>query len=525
MSIKKYIAIKDTTITNAFKSNLTTRGTGSNMGLSDVVEVFSIYGQTISSSAKTSELSRALFKFPITGTAGSILTDRNNEVIPASGSVDFFLRLYNAKHAFTIPKNIILTVMPVSSSWDEGDGLDMEKYADLDTTNWISSSVGAPWTKYGGDYHTGAYSAATTLPFYSVTLARGTEDIELNITALVEEWIDANTGDFTHARQNYGVGIFLTASQEAYHSSSVAVATGEVPPDNSSSFELHNTAGPTDSYYTKKFFARGTEFFYKRPVIEARWDSSRKDNAGNFYISSSLAPAADNLNTLYLYNYVRGQLKNIPSVGATGSVLLSVYDSLGTGKITLPVGGNVTTADDINVTGGFVATGIYSASFAYTGSGTTIYPVWHSGSTEYHSGSAITAKSFASANFNPNPKYASKIINLKSRYDTDEVARFRLYARQKDWNPTIYTKATSNIQTEIIEDAYYRVVRAVDEFEAISYGTGSLNHTRLSFDASGSYFDLDMDLLEPGYAYEIKLVYYVNGAYHEQPEIFKFRVE
>ena len=522
MSIKKYVATKDTTITNAFKSNLTSRGTGSNMGLSDVVEVFSIYGQSFSGSTPTTELSRTLFKFPVTGTAGSILTDRNNEVIPASGSVNFFLRLYNVKHAFTIPKNIILTVMPVSAAWDEGGGLDMEEYEDLDTVNWISSSNGTAWAKYGGDFHTGAYVAGTTLPFYSASFESGTEDLELNITALVEEWMSAGSINSAgaHGRQNYGIGVFLTASQEAYFSSSLAP-----PVDNTTTFELHNVSGSTDSYYTKKFFARGTEFFYKRPVIEARWDSSRKDDASNFFISSSLAPAADNLNTVYLYNYVRGQLKNIPSVGSTGSVLLSVYGSLGDGKITLPAGGNVAAAGDTNVTGGFVATGIYSASFAYTGSGTTIYPVWHSGSTEYHSGSAITAKSFASANFNPNPKYASKITNLKSRYDTDEVARFRLYARQKDWNPTIYTKATSNIQTEIIEDAYYKVVRAVDEFEAIPYGTGSLNHTRMSFDASGSYFDLDMELLEPGYAYEIKLVYYVNGAYHEQPEIFKFRVE
>ena len=45
MAIKKYIAEKDNTITNAFESNLSTRGTGSNMGASDILEVFSIYGQ------------------------------------------------------------------------------------------------------------------------------------------------------------------------------------------------------------------------------------------------------------------------------------------------------------------------------------------------------------------------------------------------------------------------------------------------------------------------------------------------
>ena len=47
----------------------------------------------------------------------------------------------------------------------------------------------------------------------------------------------------------------------------------------------------------------------------------------------------------------------------------------------------------------------------------------------------------------------------------------------------------------------------------------------MSYDVSGSYFDLDMQLLEPGYMYELKLSYYVNGAYQEQPESFRFRVE
>ena len=47
MAIKRYTANKDNTITNALESNLTSRGTGSNMGASDVLEVFSIYGQAL----------------------------------------------------------------------------------------------------------------------------------------------------------------------------------------------------------------------------------------------------------------------------------------------------------------------------------------------------------------------------------------------------------------------------------------------------------------------------------------------
>jgi len=40
MSVKRYVANADNTITNAFQDNLTTRGTGSNMGESDILKPF-----------------------------------------------------------------------------------------------------------------------------------------------------------------------------------------------------------------------------------------------------------------------------------------------------------------------------------------------------------------------------------------------------------------------------------------------------------------------------------------------------
>ena len=50
MSLKRYTAIADNTITNAYQSDLTTRGTGSNIGAADSLEVFSIFAQATSSS-------------------------------------------------------------------------------------------------------------------------------------------------------------------------------------------------------------------------------------------------------------------------------------------------------------------------------------------------------------------------------------------------------------------------------------------------------------------------------------------
>ena len=102
-----------------------------------------------------------------------------------------------------------------------------------------------------------------------------------------------------------------------------------------------------------------------------------------------------------------------------------------------------------------------------------------------------------------------------------------LYVRHKNWNPTIYTKATANPETTNIHSASYRVVRTLDNLEAIPYGTGSDFHTGLSYDVSGNYFDFDMNLLEPGYEYMFKFSFYDSrmNTWKEQRDEFRFRVE
>ena len=484
------------------------------MGASDILEVFSIYGQQTTSSA---ELSRTLLEFPIS----SISTDRTAGTIPTSGSVNFYLRVFNARHSEQLPNNFTVNVMAVSQSWQEGIGLDMESYKDevkdsVEGSNWTNRQKTTAWGKAGGEYHSSSYTAGQTMPNYTYTFAEGHEDIELDITAMVEEWV-AST------QTNNGLAVFLTSSQEAYVSNSSGVDSGSV---------LHNTEGQQTSYYTKRFFSRSSEFFFKIPAIEARWDSRTEDQRGYFFYSSSLAPAIDNLNTIYLYNYVRGQLANIPVIG-TGEILVSIFsgsaaDSEPSGsELALSAGGDVVAAADTNVTGGYVSTGIYSASFAFTGSSTlkTIYDVWHSGSVQYNTGS-IKPKTLSSPNWNTYEQYVSKITNLKPKYVKDEEARFRVFTRLRNFSPTIYNIASKEIEREIIPSASFEIIRMVDERTVINNSTGSTtNHTYLSYDNSGSYFDLDMSLLEPGYMYGVKLSYHVAGQWRDQEEVFKFRVE
>ncbi len=124
MAIKRYIATKDNTITNAFGIDLSTRATGSNMGASDILEVFSIYGQ-----ANNSHLQNYLV-FLYNFLLITISSDRTDGNIPASGSVSFYLRMFNARHSEQLPRNFTVNVLAVSQSWQEGTGLDMEAYTD-----------------------------------------------------------------------------------------------------------------------------------------------------------------------------------------------------------------------------------------------------------------------------------------------------------------------------------------------------------------------------------------------------------
>ena len=508
MGIKRYTATKDNIVTNGFDYTFTTRGTGSNMGYADSLEVYSIYGQTSSSTeGRSQELARTLVQFSI----ADVITDRTNGVIPANGSVSFYLRMFNVETAFTLPQDFTLAVQAVAKEWSEGTGLDMDEYTDLGNSNWINASDSTAWDNDGGDRHLD--------PAYSVSFPEGYEDLELDVTTLVEQWI-AGTKD------NYGFMVKLTGSQEAYYSGSDG-STG------SYGGAVNNLTGSTNTYYTKRFSARSSEYFFKRPVLEARWDSSKGDDREYFYYSSSYAPEEYNLNTLYYYNYVRGKLINLPGL-TDGLLNVSIYSSSAGGDPTgaalnLPLGGGVGVNLATNATGGIVSTGIYSCSLSVTAAATRLlamHDVWSTGSVQFFTGSFYPElmPSYDSA---PTFDRVTSITNLRKQYSRKEVARFRFFVRSKDWSPTIYTVATANNPTEIVPSASLAVVRIVDNYEAIPHNTGSDLGTLMSYDKKGNYFDLDMSMLEAGYAYKIKLAYYNDsiGDWIDQPYEFKFRVE
>jgi len=474
MSIKRYTAEADTTIADAFKPDMINRSTTSNMGLSDSLEIFSIYQQVLPDSL---EKSRMLIQFP----TSNIIADRTSGNLPASGSVKFFLKLFNVKHPFTLPKEYNLSVFPISGSWIEGYGLDLDEYSDLGFgetngygTNWRYRISGSSWTEYGGDY----YADREITQFFK----EGYEDLNVDVTSIVEEWVSGSL-------PNDG---FLIKLQDSYED-----------------------ASRKQSYYTKKFSARGTQYFFSRPVIEAQWDDSITDTRNSYTPYIHGMNIADATNTVYFYNRAYGNLINLNTTG--GLPVFKLYsDAEGTSKVSTLY--NTVISPSV---------GIYKAQFATSAAFETLYDRWHeSGSNRlFFSGSIKIRQDSDRSDSYSEPEYIMNITNLKSSYSNMEKSRINIYSREKNWQPTIYTVASNNIENTSLKNLYYRIFRIDDNYEVLPYTTGAIQYTKVSYDKNGNYFTLDMSLLEPDYSYGINLGQYINGGIKQYKNTFKFRVK
>ena len=614
MTIKKVHSSKDTTITNAYKSNLSDTGKLSNMGKSDILELFSIFGQTSSSSI---EKTRMLIQFEVS----KIKTLRDNGDIPPSGSVKFILKMHNAEHNQTAPEDFYIKTSPVLRSWDEGYGLDMEGYVDKGECNWLSSSVLTPWANEGSDFMNPDYlSVDSHEKIYHFKDSE--QNLEVDITSIVEEWLSnlASTGtkatttvtfsnqpsnnqeieirDYAHYNSKYTFSslyaqqlrtgsdgtcqVKIEASKEAtivnfvealktmHGSGSVNRITVNYPADSSIVqltqsqsgisgntkivSNLSNVTSPSftggtkiidnglalalsgsyedgslkRSFYTKKFFARSSEFELKRPSIEIRWDSSLKDDRSRIKFSTPSLPASENLYTIAFYNYPKGRLEELPGLDASNTLSVQFYQQLGGSPLTLPAGGDVQDPATA-ATAHRHDRGIYKSSVSFNNQAVTgVYDVWFTGSgagrIEFHTGSMINISNHTNSSYLQNSDFIVKVKNLKPEYSTDEVARLRVYSRDKNTKANIYTVATSESPVHIVENMYYSIKRAADSFVVIPYSTGSVEYSKLSYDSSGSYFDLDMSLMQRDRGYEISFLYKDGNLYRKLKEVFKFRV-
>ena len=341
--------------------------------------------------------------------------------------------------------------------------------------NWEFALSGTRWGASGSSFYTSSYDS------YKQYFDTGVEDLEIDITQIVEEWVAGTLA-------NNGLVVKLSGTYE--------------------------DGSRATSFYTKKFFARGSQFFFKRPIIEAKWNSAVTDDRAQFFSTSSLLSEADNTHSIYFYNRYNGKLKNIPGTPTLSVALYS--DSNYTNSVT-PISATVTNP----------SAGVYKASILVATTASALYDKWYNSATSsivYHRGS-FDVYNYEAQDYNSNEEYVISPVNLKTRYDKNENATFKIFSRLRNWSPNIYSVASKTIENTPIKNLYYKIFRIDDGHLVVNYSTGSIEYTKTSYDSEYNYFSFDMSILEPDYSYALQFARWDGSQLEEYKQVYKFRVE
>lgn len=465
--ILRFYPNKDATITDAYDEWFVERHEDANLGGSDILEAYALYDRDGNESM---ELSRFLvgFDFPT--------------IFSELGTIDFsktrfVLKLTNAPHGETLPADFSLYVHRLTEDWSEGVGLDYETLGDTGGVCWDNAADGVAWTTPGGDFGV----ASKTVDFED-----GDENLEIDITDWVEDWYD---GPAT----SHGVIVKL----------SDGIESGIV------------------SYFTKRFFARTSSYFYKRPTLEVQIDDAVEQYYENdrerFRLDSVLYAATNNY--LYYYNRPRRGLEDIPGNGETDPITLTV---------------NIEDEDGNAVLTGlvpeWVSTGIYRVAVRLTSSypDATGFDKWYltGVAASFYCGE-FTICTEEDTRFTAQKSILS-IKNHKSVYRFDEELRLDVDAVPFGWNPNVYVSYFSDGRSQKLNlpATYYCVTRDVDTYIVcpFSYDVGE-DHTKLSYDNTNNFFNFNFSILEPGYMYTFSFITVIDGEVYRHPESFKFRVD
>lgn len=489
--IRRFFPIQDTTITNAYDPYFIERKTEANLGGSDILETCVLYDRNEEGEY---ELSRILLKFDI----ADIVSKMTATELAGAGC---YLRLFNAAHGETLPDNFTLNVYRMTRHWTEGIGLDFEGLEDTGGASWLTFDTtpdGDPrpttndWSVAGGDYNNAEVKSCTFLV--------GDEDLYVNISDWFGEWT-RQAAPVTH----YGLLIKFPNASET---------TGAV------------------SEYTKRFFARLSQYFYKRPVLEVVYEdntATEYDYTRNHFEKSSVLYNSPS-NYLYYHNKPRGFYEDVPGYIADNGegdpepqLTVVLYDEDG------DVIGTSYDADHI-------ATGLYRiaadipSSYVFDTAIDKWYRLEDLENPIYTGLITLECPHDGTEEVLEVKKAKLSMREVKPFYTTDEICKFKVDAVDLNWNPNVYVSFYNDGRNTKLRltDTYYKVVRKIDNFTVIEYSilaeTPS-SYTKLSYNEEYNFFTLYFDMFEPGYMYEIRFMTVFDWGRYEHPEKFKFRID
>jgi len=478
-------ADKDAYITNRFikSGGSNVSKTKSNVGSAGTLDLFKLYGTTLSGTTPNLELSRLLVHFDLQPlkdlvSSGKININKN--------SFNCTVKLFDVYGGQTTPSNFDVSVFPLSKSFDEGSGRDVVYYSDYDACNFLSASIGNLWEISGSGKGGGA------------------EEICDYITAsaqLVGLSLEASQ-HFSSGEENLTVDVTKIVS---------ATLAGIIP-DSGFRFSLNNSQESNQySYFVKRFSSRSAYNETKHPRLIVKYDDSIQDDTQNLRF--------DEHSSIFLRNYSHGEPSNILSgstfVSGTNCLLLKLITNVsGVGNYELFFTGSQH-GDGINF-----YEGIYSASFTIPQSNQSLYkelltsgsvtftPVWYSldGSLPYLTGSKLKVYGpQRDGNQIDFKNYVVTTVGLQSFHRSDETVSVRVNIFDYTSPKIKLVKVPIEMPSLVVRKSYYQVRDALTNEIVIPFDENN-GSTRVSSDNVGMYFSLDTSNLTKERSYVIDVL-------------------
>lgn len=479
-------ADKDTYITNKYVNGIAARS--GNVGTAGTLDLFKLYGMTTVDDVAQTELSRLLIHFDLDPLRKLV---NDGKIDTTHSSFKCFLSLKDVYGGQTTPNNFTVSVFPLSASFDEGVGKDTTYYADEDVANFFSGSKNSKWFGEGctsacfstsdGDYITSSVAIEDTK--VSQNFKTGEEDLYVDVTKIISATINKDLPD-----EGFRITLDQSIEENSY------------------------------SYFVKRFSSRHAYDESKHPKLFVKFDDSISDDTSNLYLDMPVS------SSLFFYNYVHGQLRNLVSASndVTGSncILLELKsEAKNIGKYSLFFTGSQHSIG-INQLPGIYSASIslpltnanLKASFEQTGS-IEFTPVWSSidQTVSYVTGSKITAYSPNRTNHKLNPrKYVINVLGISSEYSNEEEVTLRVNIFDEN-SPIIKAKRVPiELPGIVLRNSYFAIRNSVTNEYVIPFDVIT-NSTRLSSDSSGMYFNFNTSALTSLRTYVVDIMTIVDG--------------
>lgn len=489
-------ADKDTYVGNFVIDEVAT--TDANTGIAGSLNLYKLYGASMSGSTPITELSRLLVHFDLEPLRGMVYSGTVDTTHP---SFECRLQLRDVYGGQPTPSGFNVAVYPLSATFNEGLGKDVVRYSDVDEASWLSGSRNTPWFTTGCasaghptvtcDYITGSMTLGSLKKRQA--FVKGTEDLDIDVTTIVS-----------------------------------ATLAGLIP-DNGFRISLDTTEeNDTATYFVKRFASRQAYNETKHPQLVIKFDDSIIDDTQNLTVNVS--------GTMFLYNYVYGQLQNIMS-GATnitgaGSATLKLVMEVSGGFHTLTFPVSQHTIGQTLVTGTYksyvnIATTdvIVAAELAASGS-LEFVPVWSSLdlTVGYHTGSTIVVRKQTASMLSLAAKkqYVVSVTGIMDEHRTTETLALRVNIFDKA--AVSLTPVKRPIEAPCVVIRGHFAIRDVDANQYVVPVDLLKNTTRISSDAMGMFFSLDVSNLLPSRVYTVDVVLETNAeiqTYHNASRTFK----